>query len=100
MEDWKKYKLGDLIELKNGVAFKSSEFIESGIPVIKIKNVKPNNILLDDLSYVSEKSSQNKKCFDILPSDILITMTGNRKDGGLIVGLEKLHCLVNMADTC
>ena len=82
MEEWKEYNLGDLVELKNGVAFKSSEFIESGIPVIKIKNVKPNKILLDDLSYVSEQSSQNKKCFDILPSDILITMTGNRKDGG------------------
>ena len=82
MEKWKEYNLGDLVELKNGVAFKSSEFIESGIPVIKIKNVKPNKILLDDLSYVSEQSSHNRKCFDILPSDILITMTGNRKDGG------------------
>lgn len=82
MEEWKEYNLGDLVELKNGVAFKSSEFIESGIPVIKIKNVKPNKILLDDLSYVSEQSSKNRKCFDILPSDILITMTGNRKDGG------------------
>ena len=82
MGEWKEYCLGDLIELKNGVAFKSSEFIESGIPVIKIKNVKPNKILLDDLSYVSEESSLNKKCFDILPTDILITMTGNRKDGG------------------
>ena len=82
MEEWKEYQLGDLVELKNGVAFKSNEFIEHGIPVIKIKNVKPNRILLDDLSYVSEQSSLNKKCFDILPSDILITMTGNRKDGG------------------
>lgn len=82
MEEWKEYNLGQLIELKNGVAFKSKEFIEEGIPVIKIKNVKPNRILLDDLSFVSEESSQSKKCFYLLPSDILITMTGNRKDGG------------------
>ena len=82
MEEWKEYNLGQLVELKNGVAFKSSEFIEQGIPVIKIKNVKPNRILLDDLSFVSYKSSLNKKCFDIRPTDILITMTGNRKDGG------------------
>lgn len=81
MEQWKQYSLGDLIELKNGTAFKSSEFIENGIPVIKIKNVKPNKILLGDLCYVSEQSAINRKCFDILPSDILITMTGNRKDG-------------------
>ena len=82
MEEWKEYKLGQLVELKNGVAFKSNEFIEQGVPVIKIKNVKPNHILLDDLSFVSHESSLNKKCFDILPTDILITMTGNRKDGG------------------
>lgn len=82
MEEWKEYNLGQLVELKNGVAFKSSEFIEQGIPVIKIKNVKPNRILLDDLSFVSYKSSLTKKCFDIRPTDILITMTGNRKDGG------------------
>ena len=74
--------MGQLIELKNGVAFKSSEFVNEGIPVIKIKNVKPNRILLDDLSFVSIKSSKNKKCFFLLPTDILITMTGNRKDGG------------------
>lgn len=82
MEEWKEYILGQLVELKNGVAFKSSEFVEHGVPVIKIKNVKPNRILLEDLSYVSQESSLNKKCFDVLPSDILITMTGNRKDGG------------------
>ena len=82
MEEWKEYRLGDLIELNNGFAFKSKDFIQSGIPVIKIKNVKPNRILLDDLSFVSDEIAQHKSCVRILPSDILITMTGNRKDGG------------------
>ena len=83
MEDWKEYTLGELIELINGFAFKSKDFITSGIPVIKIKNVKPNRILLNDLSYVSVGTAQNAKCTKIQPSDILITMTGNRKDGGI-----------------
>ena len=83
MKDWKKYTLGELIELINGFAFKSKDFVASGIPVIKIKNVKPNRILLNDLSYVSTETAQNVKCTKIQPSDILITMTGNRKDGGI-----------------
>lgn len=83
MEDWKEYTLGELIELINGFAFKSKDFVTSGIPVIKIKNVKPNRILLNDLSYVSAETAQNAKCTKIQPSDILITMTGNRKDGGI-----------------
>lgn len=82
MEEWKEYRLGDLIELKNGFAFKSKDFIQSGIPVIKIKNVKPNRILLDDLSFVAAETAQHQRCVKILPTDILITMTGNRKDGG------------------
>ena len=82
MEEWKEYRLGDLIELNNGFAFKSKDFIQNGIPVIKIKNVKPNRILLEDLSFVSVETAQHKKCVKILPTDILITMTGNRKDGG------------------
>ena len=83
MEDWKEYTLGELIELINGFAFKSKDFVTSGIPVIKIKNVKPNRIILNDLSYVSAETAQNAKCTKIQPSDILITMTGNRKDGGI-----------------
>lgn len=82
MKEWKEYRLGDLIELKNGFAFKSKDFIQSGIPVIKIKNVKPNRILLDDLSFVAAETAQHQRCVKILPTDILITMTGNRKDGG------------------
>ena len=62
MEEWKEYRLGDLIELNNGFAFKSKDFIQSGIPVIKIKNVKPNRILLDDLSFVSDEIAQHKSC--------------------------------------
>ena len=83
MEEWEEYKLGELIELNNGFAFKSKDFVTSGIPVIKIKNVKANRILLEDVSYVSMETAQNIKCTPIMPSDILITMTGNRKDGSI-----------------
>jgi type I restriction enzyme S subunit len=83
MEEWKEYRLGEIVNIRNGIAFKSKDFVSEGIPVIKIKNVKPNNVLLEDLSYISETTlKDNKKCFFLRPSDILITMTGNRKDGG------------------
>lgn len=83
MEEWKEYNLGELIELNNGFAFKSKDFVTSGIPVIKIRNVKANRISLEDVSYVSMETALNIKCTPIMPSDILITMTGNRKDGSI-----------------
>lgn len=79
--EWKEVRLGDICEIKNGFAFKSKDFIDHGVPVIKIKNVKPNQILLDDISYVSEEVASNYRCLWIMPKDIVITMTGNRIDG-------------------
>lgn len=74
-------KLGEICELVNGYAFKSKDFIEKGFPVIKIKNVKPNRILLDNLSYVDRKTVIGKEQHIISSGDILLTMTGNRFEG-------------------
>lgn len=74
-------KLGELCELVNGYAFKSKDFIEKGFPVIKIKNVKPYRILLDNLSYVDSKTVIGKEQYIIDRGDILLTMTGNRFEG-------------------
>ena len=79
--EYKTIKLGEIIDIQNGYGFKSSDFKDSGVPVLKIKNIKPNKILLDDLSYISEELSNEKKQSIIQKNDILITMTGNRIDG-------------------
>jgi len=81
MGDWNTYKLGELVDLQNGFAFKGTDFIDDGVPVIKIKNVKPGRILLNDLSYVSREVADKAQRYRVLPNDILITMSGNRIDG-------------------
>ena len=47
-------KLGNYIQILSGFAFKSKDFSDSGIPVIKIKNVTPPSVSLIDLSYVPQ----------------------------------------------
>ena len=79
--EWKSYKLGDLFDLVNGFAFKGGEFKSSGIPVIKIKNVKPNNLLLSDLAFVDKDVADKRPDKELKRGDILITMSGNRMDG-------------------
>jgi type I restriction enzyme S subunit len=49
--------------------------------VLKIKNVKPNKFLLDDLAYVDEAVANKRPDKQVLSGDILITMSGNRMDG-------------------
>jgi len=79
--EWKTELLGNLCLMKNGYAFKSKDFVSQGIPVIKIKNVKPNRILTDDLSYVPADVAEQHKRWSIEKGEILLTMTGNRADG-------------------
>lgn len=78
---WRRGPLKELVEVKNGFAFKGTDFIEAGIPVIKIKNVKPNKILLNTLSYVSREVADKAQRYRVNRDDLLITMSGNRIDG-------------------
>ncbi|EMI25093.1 restriction endonuclease subunit S [Rhodopirellula europaea] len=81
MSEWQTVVLGDIATLRNGYAFKSSDFVEHGVPIIKIKNVKPNRINLDNLSYVSEEVAESTAKHEIQSDEILLTMSGNRADG-------------------
>jgi type I restriction enzyme S subunit len=74
-------RIGDYFDLIGGYAFKSSDFIENGVPVIKIKNVKANRMLYEDLSYVSDSFLKTRPDKLIQRGDLLITMSGNRFDG-------------------
>ena len=79
-----KYKtrpLSELCSLTNGYAFKSSDFCDSGIPVIKIANVKPNRILSDNLQCVPFEKLESANRAVVKKGDILLTMTGNRFEG-------------------
>ena len=74
-------KVGDTCELVNGCAYKSKDFTESGVPVIKIANVKPGKIVKDKIQYVPEQLANEHKKQLVQYGDILLTMTGNRING-------------------
>ncbi len=77
MSEWKKVKLGDYIDVLSGFAYKSKDFSDSGIPVIKIKNVSPPRITLEDLSYVPEAIAFQNPRYILKKGDVLIAMTGS-----------------------
>ena len=77
MSEWKKVKLGDYIDVLSGFAFKSKDFSDSGIPVIKIKNISPPCVSLEDLSYVPDAIAFQNPRYILKKGDILIAMTGS-----------------------
>ena len=83
MNGWGTAKLGELVTLTGGAPFKSSDFCDHGIPVLKIKNVKANRLLLDDVDYIPEDVANEYSESFLRKGDLLITMTGNRMGGGM-----------------
>lgn len=73
-EGWIGCKLGDLLILKNGYAFKSSKYITEGIPVIRIGDI--NNWIVDESKSkcIAEHTDYNGHTVE--KGDILIAMSG------------------------
>lgn len=70
-------KLGKHIDILSGFAFKSKDFADAGVPVIKIKNVTPPNVSLEDVSYISDEIAKQQKKFQVHYNDIVIALTGS-----------------------
>jgi len=68
--------LGDLMRLDSGFAFKSSEWVESGTPVIKIRNVQDGFVDLSGCSFVNEKTAEKAAEWFGQVGNTLIALTG------------------------
>lgn len=73
-DGWKWCRLGDVCKFENGYAFKSDKFAEHGTPVIRITNIKDNEVSLDDCAYTTETSIDER--FLVKKGDLLIAMSG------------------------
>ena len=62
--------------VQGGYAFKSSEFQENGIPIIRIGDIKNNRVVTENCAKVNEKYLSICKNYIIQNGDILIAMTG------------------------
>ncbi len=63
--------------MQNGFAFKSGDLKDSGVPVIKIKNIQPPNISLDEADCFPLEVTAKLNQFIVKKKDILISMTGS-----------------------
>ncbi len=76
-EDWQWVRMGDVIKLWNGFAFKSSDFQSEGIPVIRIGDLQNGEVSLSDAVYVSDTVSKTVGAeIWIPPNSLLIAMSG------------------------
>ena len=77
-QGWEVGRLGDLCNVVPGFAFKSKDWQNTGVGVVKIKNIKPDNTIdTQDMDCVSSESLFPKlDKYRLVSGDFLIAMTG------------------------
>ena len=85
---WQFSTLSSVADFQNGYAFKGSDWVEQGHPVIKIGNVKPLLIDFDGCSYVSPETVSILDRFKLGRGDLLVGMTGYVGETGLVTRTE------------
>ncbi len=76
--------LGNVAKVRSGFAFKSSDWVSEGIPVVKITNVKNGRLEMNGCSFVTHEVANEASEFELVPGDILIAMTGYVGDVALV----------------
>lgn len=71
---WTKCLLGDYLFVKNGFAFKSNDYLEEGTPVIRISDIKNQNV--SSIKSVRVAENNVPEGFELEYGDLLIAMSG------------------------
>lgn len=71
---WEVKKLGELLKVIGGYAFKSDKYKEEGIPILRIGNI--NSGVFRDINLVFAESDEKLERYKIFPGDIVISLTG------------------------
>ncbi|MCX7027447.1 MAG: restriction endonuclease subunit S, partial [Spirochaetes bacterium] len=69
--------LSELVNVKNGFAFKSEDYIDKGLRVIRIKNVQKGKVIDNDPKFIAFERQKEFIEFALKASDILMSLTGN-----------------------
>ena len=76
-EHWIVAELKRYAWVQGGYAFSSDSFVDSGIPVIRIGDIKQDGtISLESCKYIQDEVSTQYKDFEVRSGDLLMAMTG------------------------
>ena len=76
LNDLVKNPKSDLVDGPFGSNLRSNEYVESGIPVLKIQNIKANRFVEKRLSYVTPEKAEELSRHSFIAGDLMITKLG------------------------
>ena len=92
-------KIGDICDILNGYAFKSSKYVDDGIRVIRITNVQKGFVEDTNPQYYPVSEQWEIEKYMLHEGDLLISLTGNVGRVGLL-SAELLPAALNQRVAC
>lgn len=91
--DWEEKKLGEMLQLRNGYAFKSTRYTEKGqFKIITISNVQDGELDVEECKKINVLPNDLKGHQILKEGDLLVSLTGNV---GRIAIVDQENCLLN-----
>lgn len=98
-EHWTYKKLDEVCEILNGFAFKSDEYKDNGIRVMRITNVQKGAIVDDDPKFFPLERMDEVSKYILREGDVLMSLTGNVGRVGIITS-KFLPAALNQRVAC
>ena len=69
--------LGSYANVISGFAFKSNDFVDAGVPVLKIANIKHEHVVFDPIQYLPTSFLSIDNKYHVRNGDVMICLTGS-----------------------
>ena len=92
-------KLEDILESDSGIASGATptkaNYLDEGIPFLRVKNVIRMRLNLENLVFIDEENHQSLKRSQIFRGDVLLTITGATSGLSAVYNAEE-YCVANI----
>jgi len=94
--NWQVKSLGEVAKVKSGFAFKSEEYLNQGVPLVRIGSLNGSSLEFgNETVFVEEKFLTTCREFSLKENDVLIAMSGATTGKLALVKQKDLPCLLN-----
>lgn len=96
---WEYKKLGEVCDVINGYAFKSSKYTNKGTRIIRITNVQKGYVVDNDPKFYSDEDFKDLYQYSLFEGDLVMSLTGNVGRVG-ILQKDMLPAALNQRVAC
>ena len=74
---WKETTIGDIVTTKKGFAFKSTKYVDKGVPVVRVSDYTLDSISDADLKYYPSEEKSNYLDYELHEKDVIVQTVGS-----------------------